>query len=99
MKTVGIRNLKNSLSKYINLAKSGEKILITDHGKVVAEIIPTEGQSIKSALLEKYLNEQAKKGKVLLASGKKQMRKKKMKKVYDWEKISEIYEETRSDRL
>jgi len=99
MKTVGIRNLKNSLSKYINLVKSGEKILITDHGRIVAEIIPTKGQSINLALLGKYLKEQAEKGKLLLSTGKKQIRKKKKKREYDWEKISEIYEETRNERL
>ncbi len=96
---VGIRNLKNSLSQYINLVKSGEKIIITDHGKIVAEIIPTKGQSIKSALLEKYLSEQAENGKLLLSSGKKQIRKKEEKKEYDWEKIAKIYEKTRNDRL
>jgi len=99
MKTVGIRNLKNSLSKYIKLAKSGEKILITDHGKIVAEIISTKGQSIKSDLLEKYLSEQAKEGKLLISSGKRQIKKKEKKKEYNWDKIKKIYEETRSDRL
>ncbi len=99
MKTVGIGNLKNSLSQYINLAKSGEKILITDHGKIVAEIIPTKGELIKSVLLEKYLSEQAEKGNLLLSSGKKQIRKKKKAKEYNLEEIAKIYEETRSDRL
>ncbi len=99
MKTVGIRNLKNSLSQYINLAKSGEKILITDHGKIVAEIIPTKGELIKSVLLKKYLSEQAEKGNLLLSSGKKQIRKKKKAKEYNLEEIAKIYEETRSDRL
>ncbi len=99
MKTVGIRNLKNSLSRYINLAKSGEKILITDHGKIVAEIIPAKAQSIKSDILERYLNEQAKKGKLLLSTGKKQIVKRKKRKEYDLRKIFEIYEETRSDRV
>ena len=99
MKTVGIRNLKNSLSKYIKLAKSGEKILITDHEKIVAEIISTKKQSIKSDLLEKYLSEQAEEGKLLISSGKRQIKKKEKKKEYNWDKIKKFYEETRNDRL
>ena len=39
MQTVGIKNLKNKLSEYIRLAASGETVLVTDRGHVVAEII------------------------------------------------------------
>ena len=46
MITVGIRNLRNSLSKYIELAKNGETILITDHNKIVAE----KGKNTRSYL-------------------------------------------------
>ncbi|MBA7548292.1 hypothetical protein ES705_40743 [subsurface metagenome] len=99
MKTVGIRNLKNSLSQYINMVKSGEKILITDHNRIVAEIIPSTGEKIQSDLLENYLTEQAEKGSLLLAYGKLKILKKKIKKKYNTKKISEIYVETRSERL
>ena len=99
MKTVGIRNLKNSLSQYINMVKSGEKILITDHNRIVAEIIPSTGEKIQSDLLEKYLTEQAEKGSLLLAYGKLKIVKKKIKKKYNTKKISDIYVETRSERL
>ncbi len=40
MKTVGIRELKNRLSEYIRQAKSGEGVLVTDRGQVVAELTP-----------------------------------------------------------
>jgi len=40
MKTVGIRELKNRLSEYIRQAKSGESVLVTDRGQVVAELTP-----------------------------------------------------------
>lgn len=40
MKTVGIRELKNRLSEYIRQVRSGEEVLVTDHGEVVAEIGP-----------------------------------------------------------
>jgi prevent-host-death family protein len=40
MKTVGVRELKNRLSEYIRRAKSGEGVLVTDRGQVVAELTP-----------------------------------------------------------
>jgi antitoxin (DNA-binding transcriptional repressor) of toxin-antitoxin stability system len=38
MKTVGVRELKNRLSEYIRQVRSGEAILVTDRGQVVAEL-------------------------------------------------------------
>src|SRR5262245_39923340 len=38
MKTVGVRELKNRLSEYIRQVRAGESILVTDRGKVVAEL-------------------------------------------------------------
>ena len=40
MKTVGVRELKNRLSEYLRRAKSGEGVLVTDRGQVVAELTP-----------------------------------------------------------
>lgn len=40
MKTVGVRELKNRLSEYIRQASSGEGVLVTDRGQVVAELTP-----------------------------------------------------------
>lgn len=40
MKTVGVRELKNRLSEYIRQVRSGEAVLVTDRGEVVAEIGP-----------------------------------------------------------
>lgn len=37
---VGIRELKNSLSRYVRQAAAGDVILVTDHGRVVAELAP-----------------------------------------------------------
>jgi antitoxin (DNA-binding transcriptional repressor) of toxin-antitoxin stability system len=38
MKTVGVRELKNRLSEYIRQVRSGEAVLVTDRGEVVAEL-------------------------------------------------------------
>ncbi len=98
MITVGIRNLKNSLSQYINMVKSGEKILITDHDKIVAEIIPFSGSSNGSEMIEKYLNEQILNGSIIKATKKLKIIKQKKKNKYENNEITEIYNETRSDR-
>ncbi|MFL7869774.1 MAG: type II toxin-antitoxin system Phd/YefM family antitoxin [Anaerolineales bacterium] len=41
---VGIRELKENLSKYMAKVKSGQSIVITEYGKPVGRIIP-EGRS------------------------------------------------------
>ncbi len=40
MKSVGLKILKNKLSAYVRLAAGGERIVITDRGRTVAEIVP-----------------------------------------------------------
>jgi antitoxin (DNA-binding transcriptional repressor) of toxin-antitoxin stability system len=40
MRTVGLKSLKNKLSEYVRAAAAGETVVITDRGKVVAEIGP-----------------------------------------------------------
>src|SRR5205085_797895 len=39
MRTVGLKVLKNKLSEYIRHAAAGETIVVTDRGRVVAEIV------------------------------------------------------------
>jgi len=40
MKSVGLRELKNRLSEYVREVRSGEVVLVTDRGEVVAELLP-----------------------------------------------------------
>ncbi|MBY0355999.1 MAG: type II toxin-antitoxin system prevent-host-death family antitoxin [Rickettsiales bacterium] len=40
METVGIRELKANLSKYVAMAKEGERIVITEHGQEVVQLSP-----------------------------------------------------------
>jgi antitoxin (DNA-binding transcriptional repressor) of toxin-antitoxin stability system len=42
MRAVGIKALKNRLSEYVKVAASGERILVTDRDRVVAEIGPPQ---------------------------------------------------------
>jgi prevent-host-death family protein len=46
VRSVGLKTLKNKLSEYVRLARSGETILVTDRERVVAELVPPrEGRS------------------------------------------------------
>lgn len=38
MKRVGVRELKDRLSEYLRLVREGEELLVTDRGRVVAEL-------------------------------------------------------------
>ncbi len=40
MMAVGIRELKNNLSKYVRDAERGKRVAVTAHGRVVAELVP-----------------------------------------------------------
>jgi antitoxin (DNA-binding transcriptional repressor) of toxin-antitoxin stability system len=99
MKTVGISNLKNSLSRYIRMVKAGEHIFITDHNKIVAEIIPSTGSSSGASLLNEYLTEQSKKGLIRRSTKKTKIKKTKINTNNDKKILEAIYEETRDDRL
>ncbi len=40
MRAVGIREIKDKLSKYLGYVREGETVLVTDRGKVVAQLAP-----------------------------------------------------------
>jgi antitoxin (DNA-binding transcriptional repressor) of toxin-antitoxin stability system len=42
MHVVGLKVLKNKLSEYVRLAASGERVLVTDRDRVVAELVPPQ---------------------------------------------------------
>jgi antitoxin (DNA-binding transcriptional repressor) of toxin-antitoxin stability system len=39
MRTVGLKVLKNKLSEYVRIASQGERVLIADRDRVVAELV------------------------------------------------------------
>ena len=47
MSSTGIRELKDNLSQYIRRSEAGERIAITAHGRVVAELVPPSATSAK----------------------------------------------------
>jgi antitoxin (DNA-binding transcriptional repressor) of toxin-antitoxin stability system len=43
MRVVGLKVLKNRLAEYVRMAAAGERVLVTDRDRVVAELIPPQG--------------------------------------------------------
>ena len=67
MKSVGLRELKNRLSEYVRDVRSGEGLLVTDRGEVVAELIPP-GQRIGERGVPSGLVALAKRGHLTLGA-------------------------------
>ncbi|HEX3527794.1 MAG TPA: type II toxin-antitoxin system prevent-host-death family antitoxin [Thermoanaerobaculia bacterium] len=51
MQVVAIRELKNHLSEYVRRVRAGERLLITSHGEVVAELRSPEPADVEHAPL------------------------------------------------
>jgi prevent-host-death family protein len=45
----GVRELKTQLSKYLRQVKAGQTVVITEHGRAVARIVPA-GQTLDDKL-------------------------------------------------
>lgn len=41
---VGIRDLRNHLSKYLDQVQRGQEVVVTDRGRAVARVVPLSGQ-------------------------------------------------------
>ena len=65
MKTTTISQLKASLSAYLRQVKTGEEVLITEHGRPIARLLPI----MNPASLSEHLNDMEKQG--LLKRGAK----------------------------
>jgi antitoxin (DNA-binding transcriptional repressor) of toxin-antitoxin stability system len=63
MKVVGIKVLKDNLSKYLKMVREGETILVTDREEVIAEIHqPTYPVAGKVSRWEAFVNEEVRRG-------------------------------------
>ena len=61
MHTVGIKRLKDQLSKHIRAAAAGETVLVTDRDRVVAELVPPQ-VTRSPVLADALLSEAVRKG-------------------------------------
>ena len=50
MKVVGVRELKNRLSQYLQMARKGEYVLVTDRGEVVAELRQVDSNTLRNQM-------------------------------------------------
>jgi prevent-host-death family protein len=57
MKTVGSRELKNRLGRYLGQVRRGETIIVTDRGKTVAHLIPPSPEPEDTTSLEAILEQ------------------------------------------
>jgi prevent-host-death family protein len=55
MRTVGSRELKNRLGRYLGLVGKGETIIVTDRGKPVARLVPPPSETDKALSLDDLL--------------------------------------------
>jgi antitoxin (DNA-binding transcriptional repressor) of toxin-antitoxin stability system len=54
MRSAGIRDLKNNLSKYLRHLQAGETLQVTDRGRVVAELRAPASGANATALTGRY---------------------------------------------
>jgi antitoxin (DNA-binding transcriptional repressor) of toxin-antitoxin stability system len=65
MKSVGIKVLKDKLSRYLDLVRGGEIVLVTDRDEVVAEIRkPSRAYTASISSFEAFLSDAAARGSV-----------------------------------
>ena len=70
MTKVGIRELKNRLSRYLRLARRGQTVLVTDRGKDFVKIVSVEPPSDKKLTMDELLQKLAAEGHLRLGTGK-----------------------------
>jgi antitoxin (DNA-binding transcriptional repressor) of toxin-antitoxin stability system len=95
MITVGVRDLKNQLSQYLKYVKYGEKVIITEHGRIIAELRVPQNEERLSTIEEK-LTQLSKEGLIILAKRKNSCaRLPIIEKKLNWERA---YDEIRAER-
>ena len=55
MADVGIRDLRDHLSRYISQVREGAEITVTDHGRAVARIVPLAQPRLLDRLIDEGL--------------------------------------------
>ncbi|MFZ5469868.1 MAG: type II toxin-antitoxin system Phd/YefM family antitoxin [Myxococcota bacterium] len=97
MKSVGIKVLKNNLSRYLDLVRQGEVVLVTDRDEVIAELrSPSEPMVTRASPWIAFLEAQARRGTLRLAKRKRSRLEPKKTPGID---VQKLLEETRADRL
>jgi prevent-host-death family protein len=48
---VGVRELRNNLSRYLERVQAGEEVVVTDHGHAIARVVPLRGERALDRLI------------------------------------------------
>ena len=96
MITVGVRDLKNQISQYLQYVKDGEKVIITEHNRIIAEIsAPQKEENLTT--VEERLIKLSEKGDIILAKRKKSCVE--MPEITGNVNWKAVYDEIRADRI
>ena len=100
MKAVGIKVLKNHLSRYLNMVREGETVYVSDRDEVIAEIHKPTTRFVRGiSRWEAFLNDLERRGGIIRASRRESRVVEDRKKLSPWPRnIPDILDETREDR-
>ena len=48
---VGVRELRNHLSRYLDRVRDGDEVVVTDRGRAIARVVPVSGERILDRLI------------------------------------------------
>ena len=48
---IGVRELRNNLSRYLNRVRDGEEVVVTDRGRAIARVLPVERERVLDRLI------------------------------------------------
>jgi prevent-host-death family protein len=48
---VGVRELRNHLSRYLHRVRDGDEVVVTDRGRAIARVVPVGGERVLDRLI------------------------------------------------
>ncbi len=48
---VGIRKLRNHLSRYLDRVRDGDEVVVTNRGRAIARVVPVDGERVLDRLI------------------------------------------------
>jgi prevent-host-death family protein len=48
---VGVRELRNNLSRYLDRVRAGEEVIVTDRGRAIARVLPLGSERVLDRLI------------------------------------------------
>jgi prevent-host-death family protein len=52
---VGVRELRDHLSRYLEGVRGGSEVVVTEHGRAIARIVPMKGERVLDRLIAEGL--------------------------------------------